>query len=203
MQNHVVTVKGRTKLARETGIGRVNLDLNALEQLFNYRQEDAAAMLGISMTSLKIACRRLGVSRWPYSRSRQTDVEIDPSVVERRGSNSASPVSQSASSAVSQLPLFDGSASSSRQVEQIHAEVSSPQSLADDDDDDSETAHRPEAEDQSCSSAREEENSEEGMSSIDKQWLDWFIQSDDQSPVFADSCHVPEFGLPQVEFLGY
>ena len=54
MQNHVVTVKGRTKLARETGIGRVNLDLNALEQLFNYRQEDAAAMLVHSI--LEVDC---------------------------------------------------------------------------------------------------------------------------------------------------
>ena len=48
----------------------VTLDYQALEGLFDLPQPDAARELGIALTTLKHACRRLGVSRWPYSRKR-------------------------------------------------------------------------------------------------------------------------------------
>eukprot|EP00960_Hanusia_phi_P064073 765685-Hanusia_phi.AAC.1 len=39
-----------------------------LRSLFILRQDDAADYLGISRTSLKKVCRRLGVRRWPYKK---------------------------------------------------------------------------------------------------------------------------------------
>lgn len=44
----------------------VHLDLSVLEPLYGLRQEEAAERLGICLTSLKAACRKLGLRRWPY-----------------------------------------------------------------------------------------------------------------------------------------
>lgn len=46
----------------------VRFDLADLEALFELPQPDAARKLGISLTALKQACRKLGVQRWPYQR---------------------------------------------------------------------------------------------------------------------------------------
>ena len=43
----------------------VELDLEALRSKFDLRLSDAAKSLGISITSLKQVCRKLGVARWP------------------------------------------------------------------------------------------------------------------------------------------
>ena len=48
----------------------VKLDYQTLEGLFDMPQTDAARELGLALTTLKHACRRLGVRRWPYSRKR-------------------------------------------------------------------------------------------------------------------------------------
>eukprot|EP00960_Hanusia_phi_P052622 761551-Hanusia_phi.AAC.8 len=48
----------------------VSLTYNDIVSLFHLRQIEAAEFLGISLTSLKKACRRVGVSKWPYSRTR-------------------------------------------------------------------------------------------------------------------------------------
>eukprot|EP00960_Hanusia_phi_P030726 748811-Hanusia_phi.AAC.3 len=44
--------------------------------MFHMRQTEAAACLGISLTAMKNACRRVGVSRWPYSRHRPARVLV-------------------------------------------------------------------------------------------------------------------------------
>eukprot|EP00960_Hanusia_phi_P042841 755736-Hanusia_phi.AAC.1 len=46
----------------------VNVSREVLEPLFSRSQQDAAAYLGVSLSSLKSACRRIGISRWPYRR---------------------------------------------------------------------------------------------------------------------------------------
>lgn len=48
----------------------VTLEYETLESLFGMPQPDAARELGIALTTLKHACRRLGLARWPYSRKR-------------------------------------------------------------------------------------------------------------------------------------
>eukprot|EP00960_Hanusia_phi_P010422 305574-Hanusia_phi.AAC.1 len=70
-----------------SALPRVEVSPSVLEALFHLRQEDAATALvspgiglghraltcssceqGISLTSFKSACRRIGLSRWPYNR---------------------------------------------------------------------------------------------------------------------------------------
>ncbi|EKX35385.1 hypothetical protein GUITHDRAFT_118406 [Guillardia theta CCMP2712] len=46
----------------------VDLDQNAIVSLFHLRQTDAARRLGLSLSSLKVACRRIGINKWPYNR---------------------------------------------------------------------------------------------------------------------------------------
>ena len=47
----------------------VDLTAEAVTALFGMRMADAARSLGVSPTTLKIVCRRLGIERWPYSRT--------------------------------------------------------------------------------------------------------------------------------------
>lgn len=49
---------------------RIRLDPAKLEALFCYKESEAAKILGISLTAMKRACRRAGITKWPYSRSR-------------------------------------------------------------------------------------------------------------------------------------
>ena len=51
-------------------IGRPPVEVNssAIRELFGIPQPIAAKMLGISLTSLKQVCRKIGVLRWPYRR---------------------------------------------------------------------------------------------------------------------------------------
>ena len=46
----------------------VDLTVEALTALFGMRLADAARSLGVSVTTFKAVCRRLGIERWPYSR---------------------------------------------------------------------------------------------------------------------------------------
>ena len=44
------------------------VDENRMRTMFGMPQPEAAKALGVSLTTLKQACRRLGLSRWPYRR---------------------------------------------------------------------------------------------------------------------------------------
>ncbi|EKX50756.1 hypothetical protein GUITHDRAFT_103347 [Guillardia theta CCMP2712] len=46
----------------------IRLDLSTVSSLYHLKQVEAAKLLGISLTSLKSGCRRLGIERWPYRR---------------------------------------------------------------------------------------------------------------------------------------
>ena len=46
----------------------MTLNLEAVQAKFGLPQQEAARALGISVTSLKQVCRKLGVRRWPYHR---------------------------------------------------------------------------------------------------------------------------------------
>jgi hypothetical protein len=46
----------------------VKVDLEELQSKFDRPQPEAAQALGISLTCLKLVCRRLGLKRWPYRR---------------------------------------------------------------------------------------------------------------------------------------
>jgi hypothetical protein len=49
------------------------IDYETVASHFSVPQGIAASMLGISVTSLKAVCRRMGVHRWPYRRVRKED----------------------------------------------------------------------------------------------------------------------------------
>ncbi|EKX41208.1 hypothetical protein GUITHDRAFT_112680 [Guillardia theta CCMP2712] len=48
----------------------IQLTRQVVESFFGLRQIDAAKQLGVSLSSLKAACRKLGIEKWPYSRER-------------------------------------------------------------------------------------------------------------------------------------
>ena len=55
---------------RTSKLGRpcVRVDENRMRTMFGMPQPEAAKALGVSLSTLKMACRRLGLSRWPYRR---------------------------------------------------------------------------------------------------------------------------------------
>ncbi|EKX38080.1 hypothetical protein GUITHDRAFT_115842 [Guillardia theta CCMP2712] len=55
----------------------VSLDMDSLSRLMDLRQSDAADILGISLTALKCACRRIGLKRWPRSKQTRSDYSVD------------------------------------------------------------------------------------------------------------------------------
>ncbi|EKX42777.1 hypothetical protein GUITHDRAFT_111147 [Guillardia theta CCMP2712] len=63
-----VTIAPRPRAGERQSPLEVRLSVDALAPLFNTPQDQAAQLLGISLTSLKSACRRLGIPRWPYRR---------------------------------------------------------------------------------------------------------------------------------------
>ncbi|EKX37966.1 hypothetical protein GUITHDRAFT_115937 [Guillardia theta CCMP2712] len=71
MHTLYVQARPRHSLSRDM----VQLSLPLLSSLFHLKQPLAADSLGISLTSLKTACRRLGLRRWPYERDREQERE--------------------------------------------------------------------------------------------------------------------------------
>ncbi|EKX42702.1 hypothetical protein GUITHDRAFT_111374 [Guillardia theta CCMP2712] len=86
--------QGQKSLSKRQG---VSLTLTDVQGMFHLRQSEAAKLLvsasstllyllatnltrfssqGISLTAMKCACRRMGVTRWPYSRHRQSPVTM-------------------------------------------------------------------------------------------------------------------------------
>ncbi|EKX36947.1 hypothetical protein GUITHDRAFT_116814 [Guillardia theta CCMP2712] len=60
-----------------SSFAKVHVSLSTLEPLFHLPQESAARRLGVSLTSLKAACRKIGIKRWPYRRWPEADLEDD------------------------------------------------------------------------------------------------------------------------------
>jgi len=54
--------------APQRGRKPVSLELATVEAKFDLPQPEAAMELGISLTSLKLVCRKLGLKKWPYRR---------------------------------------------------------------------------------------------------------------------------------------
>mmetsp|Transcript_36522 Transcript_36522/g.85287 ORF Transcript_36522/g.85287 Transcript_36522/m.85287 type:complete len:297 (-) Transcript_36522:427-1317(-) len=58
----------------------VVLNRKRVQQLFDLPLKDAAALLGISMTALKKACRKIGVERWPYRKVQTPKAPTSPPI---------------------------------------------------------------------------------------------------------------------------
>ena len=83
----------------------VKVDLDMLQANFDRPQPEAAQSLGISLTCLKLVCRRLGLKRWPYRRmhngrpsgdSMQDSVQAARETLARRLGAPASPAQEAA-----------------------------------------------------------------------------------------------------------
>ena len=63
---------------RRTSKGRpaARVDVNSMRTMFGMPQPEAAKALGVSLTTLKQACRRLGLSRWPYRRPSKANPRV-------------------------------------------------------------------------------------------------------------------------------
>eukprot|EP00960_Hanusia_phi_P066870 766496-Hanusia_phi.AAC.4 len=46
----------------------ITLRSHDIVELFHLQQKEAAKRLGVSLTTLKMACRKLRLPRWPYTR---------------------------------------------------------------------------------------------------------------------------------------
>ena len=97
----------------------ITVDIEALQPLFIMPQPEAAKALGISLTSLKMTCRRLGIHRWPYQRCARTrDImesgmnsydasEVDESAASSRSASTVPPGAEVAAMRVHEgRPLF-------------------------------------------------------------------------------------------------
>ncbi|EKX42887.1 hypothetical protein GUITHDRAFT_111253 [Guillardia theta CCMP2712] len=82
----------------------VHLDLNVLEPLYGLRQEEAAERLGICLTSLKAACRKLGLRRWPYKKDKLCISQTAQSNSVSTGSNQCFPELGQVDKAPPQIP---------------------------------------------------------------------------------------------------
>ncbi|EKX50470.1 hypothetical protein GUITHDRAFT_151158 [Guillardia theta CCMP2712] len=66
-----VCPRPRGKPSTYSPVDPINLDLSSVRSLFHLTQTEAAETLGISLSSLKSACRRMGIRKWPYNRRSQ------------------------------------------------------------------------------------------------------------------------------------
>ncbi|EKX53850.1 hypothetical protein GUITHDRAFT_100816 [Guillardia theta CCMP2712] len=87
----------RRKLGEDEGPqkGRLPLviDITTLQNLYGVPLVKAAKILGISLTTLKQVCRRLGIQRWPYQKPRKVEtVLLPPSLTDRAIKSSLSDV---------------------------------------------------------------------------------------------------------------
>jgi hypothetical protein len=65
-QIHAERTPRRTPGPKDAGRRALNSCHPHLQELFDFPLKEAATQLGISMTAMKKACRRMGLERWPY-----------------------------------------------------------------------------------------------------------------------------------------
>eukprot|EP00960_Hanusia_phi_P029838 748201-Hanusia_phi.AAC.1 len=181
MQSNVV-VRARAKAGKKPSNGKVDLNLIMLGKLYHLRQEDAARKLGISLTSLKTACRRLGLNRWPYTRAKaKEDTETAEESPRARTkfrtaeecllSNIGGRLSTTATSSTADAAPTSSSGSSSTQSSAPKLDINTQSELELD----------------SESSVEGVETGSEGGADtekvsdqiLDKKWIEWYMSADD------------------------
>ncbi|EKX42651.1 hypothetical protein GUITHDRAFT_111330 [Guillardia theta CCMP2712] len=75
MEQRPIKIFPRRKQGQPSRGPDVYLTHDRLASFFHMRQKDAAEKLGISLTAMRSACRRLGIERWPYSKSEREEEE--------------------------------------------------------------------------------------------------------------------------------
>ncbi|EKX42650.1 hypothetical protein GUITHDRAFT_111329 [Guillardia theta CCMP2712] len=75
MEQRPIKIFPRRKQGQPSRGPDVYLTHDRLASFFHMRQKDAAEKLGISLSAMRSACRRLGIERWPYSKSEREEEE--------------------------------------------------------------------------------------------------------------------------------
>jgi len=70
-----VQVFPRKKAGQSTRSNPLFLSESDISSLFHMKQAEAANHLGLSVTALKNACRKLGIMKWPYQKDKTDDCE--------------------------------------------------------------------------------------------------------------------------------
>eukprot|EP00960_Hanusia_phi_P035242 751570-Hanusia_phi.AAC.5 len=183
MAEQTVTVKARIGTGKKMRIKNVELDREKITSLFHLRQEEAAKALSVSLTSLKVACRRLGINRWPYeriftssasnaasssSRNQDSPLQVQPSEPQPDNPTSA---------AMSTAVMMDSAGapssrcSSEEKMEECEVQGGGLEGFG------------------TCSIEGVARNNGTCSASIDSEWLDWYITCNDDNLVCPD-CHV-------------
>eukprot|EP00960_Hanusia_phi_P049375 759523-Hanusia_phi.AAC.1 len=182
-----VKVNARTRI--QDGSGRktrkVELTVNMLEPLYHTRQEDAAAILGVSLSSLKSSCRKLGISRWPYSRKRNDEQDTFVSVLLNGEEGCSSVPDRSKES-----QQDDSSTQSSSSRDTNSAEIQKKQSIL------------PQVKEPERNYTNEPHNIEgfiEGSANgdsqlahdaiVDLKWIRWFMETGEENDIVDNQTH--------------
>ncbi|EKX43234.1 hypothetical protein GUITHDRAFT_110651 [Guillardia theta CCMP2712] len=83
-----IRVYPRRRHSVQRPMSAVEVTRSDLESLFHVKQEQAAASLGLSLTAFRGACRRLGITRWPYNKGKEASSLRRIGREEGSGSNS-------------------------------------------------------------------------------------------------------------------
>ncbi|EKX49951.1 hypothetical protein GUITHDRAFT_104346 [Guillardia theta CCMP2712] len=193
MAEQVVTVKARIGTGKKMRIKNVELDLSKIKSLFHLRQEEAAKTLCVSLTSLKVACRRLGINRWPYERVFTSSASnAQPSSSKPQDSSGEGPQraeAQSLMRSTSEMGdsfTMDSCPSSSycSPQEELEEREEASSMLEEEGKEEEE-----EVEVGPCSVPSQLVTNPTCTTAIDSEWLDWYISCNDDNLIFPD-CHV-------------
>eukprot|EP00960_Hanusia_phi_P033503 750484-Hanusia_phi.AAC.1 len=178
MQN-VVNVKARPRRGDERESSNIEIDLQTVESLYHLRQEDAAAALGISLTSLKSACRRLGVQRWPYSRNRNQSGADSPHQFDTAEVEIVPPTNSI--TVTTNVPIVSGLTMALEQNFHNGTNISSASQNV--------FRHQIVTDSEILSSSSEPQDtdlSSQGVQTLAPSWIEWFVNAKDTEPVSKD-----------------
>ncbi|EKX34097.1 hypothetical protein GUITHDRAFT_155840 [Guillardia theta CCMP2712] len=166
MTETVVVIRARTRHGLLRKSRSVKLDLNMISTLYNMRQEDAATTLGISLTSLKIACRRLGLKRWPNSRvAAGSPILVEHDNTDAGAGSSTRPLAENNHGATEPLELFDDEVGDLSLLDEM---------------DDACTGSSTESRNDTSEQPR---SIDHDAVPLDENWIKWFLQCDEDGPV--------------------
>ncbi|EKX34319.1 hypothetical protein GUITHDRAFT_119488 [Guillardia theta CCMP2712] len=109
----LVSPRPRDSPFPSSSLPKVRICVSVLEAFFHLPQEAAARRLVVSLTSLKAACRKIGIKRWPYRRWPAADLEHDAHAPSSRETAASCSGPQGMAAAVPSPPVPDEDAASS------------------------------------------------------------------------------------------
>eukprot|EP00960_Hanusia_phi_P049028 759321-Hanusia_phi.AAC.2 len=169
MYSNRIRLFPRRKLGEDEGPqkGRLPLviDITTLQNLYGVPLVKAAKILGISLTTLKQVCRRLGIQRWPYQKPRKVETVLLPTLTDTLTDRSVK---------TSAEDVDDDAAEAMESIEVDHESGSVP---------DSEAQRAPSSPDWEIRDVTSEDSEDclipEELVPIAPEWIHWYIECSD------------------------